>query len=215
MRLLSVNIGKAQEIEAKSGRTGIYKRGREGPVQITSLGLVDDAICDTPVHGGVDQAVYIYGQPDYDWWSETLGYDVAPGTFGENLTVSDLESASLGVGDRLLVGDVTLEITAPRVPCVTLAARMGDPAFVKRFSEAERPGVYCRVLREGSVQAGNEVTLKPYSGVRLGVLELFRATFAPKLDEETIRRFLAAPIALRERARHEAKLGALLQRREA
>lgn len=209
MKLLSVNIGKAQAIAAKSGQTGIYKRGQPGPVRITSLGLRGDAICDTPVHGGVDQAVYIYGEPDYTWWSERLGYDLAPGTFGENLMVSGLESALLGIGDRLLVGEVMLEITAPRVPCVTLAARMGDPAFAKRFREAERPGVYCRVLREGNVQAGDEVTLTPYGGERLGVLELFRATFAPKLDEATVRRFLAAPLAVRERVRQEAKLGAL------
>ncbi|MFN8418216.1 MAG: MOSC domain-containing protein [Anaerolineae bacterium] len=39
---------------------------------------------------------------------------------------------------------------------------MGDPQFVKRFKEAERPGVYCRVISEGKVSAGDSVTLKPY-----------------------------------------------------
>ena len=103
------------------------------------MGLESDTICDTENHGGVDQAVYVYGVPDYDWWAEALAKPLQPGTFGENLTVSDLESAGLQVGDRLEVGTVVLEVTSPRVPCVTLAARMEDPTFVKRFRAGGAP----------------------------------------------------------------------------
>lgn len=213
MHLVSVNVGKTQSIEAKSGRTGIFKRGQDAPVRVTELGLEGDAICDTENHGGVDQAVYLYGEPDYAWWSETLGRVLEPGTFGENLTVSELESGTLAIGDRFRIGDVLLEITAPRVPCVTLATRMGDPAFVKRFRHAERPGVYCRVLQEGSVQAGDEVTFEPYKGERLGALEMFRQFYEPRLDEATLRRHLAAPVATRDRAEKEAALARLLQDR--
>ncbi len=152
MRLVSVNIGQEQALShAKaSGKTGIYKRHISTPVPVTAAGLQGDVICDTKNHGGVDQAVYVYGVPDYQWWSQELGHDVAPGTFGENLTVTDLESAEVSIGDRLRIGPVVLEVTAPRIPCVTLARRMDDPAFLKRFRAAERPGVYCRVLREGT-----------------------------------------------------------------
>ena len=66
-----------------------------------------------------------------------------------------------------------LEITAPRIPCGTLAARMGDAGFVKRFKEAERPGAYTRVLQTGHVQAGDEFTYqRGTSDVTL--LEVFR-----------------------------------------
>ena len=213
MQLISVNVGKAQPISTKSGQTGIFKQAQDVPVRITPLGLKGDTICDTENHGGVDQAVYIFGELDYHWWSETLGRDLEPGTFGENLTVSDLESATLRVGDRLRVGDVLLEVTAPRIPCVTLATRMGDPAFVKRFRYAERPGVYCRVLEEGEVGVGDEVTLEPYPGETLGVLEMFRQFYDPHLDEATLRRHLAAPVAIRDRLEKEAALAALLQAR--
>lgn len=210
MQLLSVNIGKARAVQAKSGQTGIYKRPAEHPVQVTRNGLADDTICDTENHGGVDQAVYVYGTPDYAWWSAALGRELKPGTFGENLTVTGLESARLQLGDRLQVGEVGLEVTAPRIPCVTLAVRMGDPAFVKRFRQAERPGVYCRVLQEGHVQVGDAVTLIPYEGKTLGALEMFRDFFRPELDEATIRRHLAAPIAVRDRVEKEARLQKLL-----
>ena len=143
MQLISINIGRTQAIQGAkaSGTTGIYKLPVEA-AQITAEGLADDAICDRENHGGVDQAVYVYGTPDYAWWSAELGRALAPGTFGENLTITDLASARLNVGDRLRIGAVVLEVTAPRIPCVTLATRMGDPAFVKRFRHAERPGLY-------------------------------------------------------------------------
>jgi MOSC domain-containing protein YiiM len=212
MQLISVNIGRARPIRnAKpSGKTGIYKLPVSGPVQITYTGLGGDAICDTEHHGGVDQAVYVYGTPDYAWWSKLLGRELSPGTFGENLTITGMESGVVRIGNRWHIGSVILEVTAPRVPCVTLAARMGDPSFVRRFREAERPGLYCRVVQEGSVQVGDPVTWERYSGETIGAIELFRDFYAPHLDEATLRRHLAAPIGVRDRIEKEAQLEELL-----
>ncbi len=210
MQLTSVNIGKARAVEAKSGQTGIFKRPADDPVRVTRNGLAGDTICDTENHGGVDQAVYVYGAADYAWWSGTLGKDLHPGTFGENLTVTDLDTASLRIGDRLHIANVVLEVTAPRIPCVTLATRMNDPIFVKRFRQAERPGVYCRVLQEGHVRVGDEVTLHAYEGESLSALELFQDFFKPHRDEATLRRHLAAPIDVRSREAKEAELQKLV-----
>ena len=212
MQLISVNIGQERAMQnAKAwGKTGIYKLPVSEPVQITTNGLPGDAICDVENHGGVDQAVYIFGAPDYAWWSEHLGGELAPGTFGENLTISELESAHASIGDRLQVGAVLLEVTAPRIPCVTLAARMGDPTFVKRFRQAERFGLYCRVLQSGSLQVGDLVTYTPYAGETITALEMFRNFYAPDPSEATLRRHLAAPIAIRDRAEKETRLQELL-----
>lgn len=214
MELVSVNVGRAERIaNAKAhGETGIYKRAVGEPVAIGPLGLAGDTVCDTENHGGVDQAVYVYGTADYEWWESELGRRLEPGTFGENLTISALESAALAIGDRLHMGAVTLEVTAPRIPCVTLAVRMGDPAFVKRFRAAERPGLYCRVIKTGAVHVGDAVTLERYTGPTLTALEMFREAFAPQLSEATLRRQLAAPIAVRARQENEEQLRALLAR---
>lgn len=215
MRLLSVNAGRERPIAnaKRSGVTGIFKRPVRGPVEIGVEGLAGDTISDTENHGGPDQAVYVFGEPDYAWWSEELGRDLPPGTFGENLTIRGLESAGLLVGDRLLVGAaVVLEVTAPRIPCVTLAARMGDPAFLKRFRRAERPGVYCRVLCGGQVEAGDGVKLRRYGGEGVPAVELFRDFFDPSGSERRIRRHLAAPIAARARVEKERQLEELAAR---
>lgn len=211
MKLLSVNVGKVQPIQnAKpSGKTGIFKKPQTEPIKVNPLGLENDAIVDTKNHGGVDQAVYVFTEPDYAWWSAHIGQPLAAGTFGENLTISDLESATLNIGDRLQAGKVVIEVTSPRIPCVTIAARMNDPQFVKKFRKAERPGVYCRVIETGYVQAGDPVTLIPYEGERVGILEPFRIFYTKRFTEDLLQRFLSVPIHTKELTQYERKLARL------
>ena len=206
MRLLSVNTRRENSIRnaKRSGATGIFKQPAHGSVEITENGLAGDTVCDVENHGGPDQAVYVFGAPDYAWWSDNLDRDLPPGTFGENLTISGLESAQVRIGDRLRVGDsVVLEVTTPRIPCVTLAARMEDPAFLRR---AERSGIYCRILRGGRVRAGDPVEWQVYRGESLSAIEMFRDFFDVDPSEATIRRHLAAPIAVRAREEKERQL---------
>jgi MOSC domain-containing protein YiiM len=211
LELVSVNVGEVRSIEGAkaSGKTGIYKVPISTPVAITAFGLQGDAIVDTENHGGLDQAVYVFTMPDYAWWTSHLGFDLAPGTFGENLTLSDLESATLCIGDRFRVGPVLLEITSPRVPCVTIAARMKDPKFVRKFRNAERPGFYCRVLETGRVQCGDPVEWIPFPAGTEGlvsVLESFLAFYKQKLTDEELRRFLNVPIHRKDRQLYEELL---------
>ncbi len=212
MQLLSVNVGREQPLNngKATGTSGIFKIPASAPVQVMRNGLEGDAIVDVENHGGYDQAIYVYGGADYDWWASTLGRALAPGTFGENLTISGLESAPVQIGDRLRVGAVVLEVTAPRIPCATLAARMGDPTFVKRFRKAERPGLYCRVVEPGKVQAGDPVGLERYQGETITALEMFRWFYDNEVSEADLRRMLAAPIASRSRRENEERLAALL-----
>lgn len=207
MKICSVNLGQERMLDAgkSSAKTGIFKLPVEGSARMTRRGLKGDLVANKKHHGGPDQAVYLYTLPDYAWWAETLGQEMPPGAFGENLTLTDLESASLNIGDRLITDSVTLEVTAPRIPCMTLARRMNDAGFVKKYIAAERPGLYCRVLQEGSVQAGDTIRLERYSGATVSVLELFHSFYAPELTEAAIGRFLAAPIARRARAHIERK----------
>ena len=120
------------------------------PEDFGKLGLEGDTIVDSTVHGGLDQAIYIYSSEDYQWWSQQLGKPIAPGTFGENLTISGFNIDEFVVGDQLTLNNVVLEISAPRTPCFKLAAAMNDPTFGKQFAKAARPGAYARVLREGA-----------------------------------------------------------------
>jgi MOSC domain-containing protein YiiM len=212
MQLMSVNIGEKRMQPRGSGLeiTGIYKRPIQAPVEIKTLGIPQDVICDTKHHGGPDQAIYIYGTADYNWWSEELGKELEPGTFGENLTIRGLESAQFNIGDRLHVGAAILEVTAPRIPCGTFARRMGNPQWAKMFRGAERPGLYCRVIREGYVQAGEVIRIEGYTGETISIRQMFRDYYDSRKSEETLRRHLSAPIAIRARIETELALQKLL-----
>lgn len=205
MRLLAVSIGDAKPVAGKtSGKSGIDKRPVDHPVIIGREGLAGDRIINRKYHGGADQAVYIEGSVDYDWWRSELGRDLPAGTFGENLLIEGLDNRHVAVGDRFRIGDVLLEITSARTPCATFAAHMGDPLMVKRYAAAARPGAYARVLEEGVVRAGDTVDYMPVAGDRIGMPELMR-THGKRLDEDAKRRFLAAPIGERLRVMILAK----------
>jgi MOSC domain-containing protein YiiM len=208
MELISVNIGQERILQRKDRveRTGIFKFPTDKSVKVTKLGLEDDVIISKKHHGGPDQAIYVYGGADYAWWAQELGKEIPPGTFGENLTVSELESARFNVGDMLHIGEVTLQVTAPRIPCGTFAARMEDPQWVKRFRYAERPGLYCRVLKEDFVQAGDAVSIERFTGGTVSILEMYCDYYDNAKSEETLLRYLNAPIAIRARNSFEEQL---------
>ncbi len=212
MKLISINIGKerTQQRENYIETTGIYKIPVDEPVEIKSHGIDGDAICDTKNHGGVDQALYVYGGADYAWWSQEVGKELMPGTFGDNLTISELESAQYNVGDYLHIGNVTLQVTAPRIPCDTFATRMGDPQWVKKFRHAERPGLYCRIIKGGTIKAGDPVSIEKYTDETISILQMYREHYVKHKSEESLRLHLKAPISIRERKDMEEKLQKLL-----
>ena len=208
MIAVSVNLGEKRILQRKERveTTGIFKFPTANSVKVTKLGLEGDVIVSKKHHGGPDQAIYVYGLADYEWWSGELGKEISPGTFGENLTISELESAQFNVGDYIHTGDVTLQVSAPRIPCGTFAARMDDPQWVKRFRYAEKPGLYCRVLKEGFVQAGDAVSVERFSGETVSILDMFRDYYNSAKSEETLLRYLNAPIAIRARNSFEEQL---------
>ena len=193
MRLLAVCAGQAQPIAAKSGRTGHFKIPLPGAVQIGPLGVEGDTIVDTKHHGGPEQAVYLFGEADRIWWEGDLGRPLPAGFFGENLLIDGLASADMCLGDVIGVGTTQLQITAPRIPCVTFAARIGNPQGVKMFHKAARPGAYARVLRSGTVEALDSVTHTPFDGDRITVAENMAQFVAGFPGKRFLERLLSVP----------------------
>lgn len=209
--LHSINIGKPRPIPAKSAMTGIYKEPVADAVDvtITRQGLDGDAIINRKHHGGVDQAVYVYFTDDYEYWSTALERDIAPGTFGENLTIGGVEGRSVCVGDRFEIDEVVLEVTAHRTPCNVFAARMGNPGWVKQFFKAGRPGAYCRVIEPGSLRPGEPVLHRPFDGDRIPVSQLLALEGERNIEPELMQRILKTPVHYKMRADFEERLDKL------
>jgi MOSC domain-containing protein YiiM len=189
-RLASVNVVRAivDDPLGSVGRTAIDKRPVPGPVRIGPYGLAGDTVMDHDNHGGLNQAVYAYAAEDIADWSGLLGREIAPGTFGENLTTAGLDVTGAVIGETWEIESaerpepVVLQVVSPRIPCRTFQAWMGEPHWVKRFTDHGAPGAYLRVLAGGKVQAGAEVTVasRPGHGVTIG--QLFRRDPADAAD---------------------------------
>ncbi|WP_067495783.1 MOSC domain-containing protein [Actinoplanes sp. TFC3] len=179
--VLQVNIAVPESSTAKNvGVTGINKQPVSHPVAVSApgpkgsqppqraSGLAGDQIFDLANHGGDDQAVYAYAREDYDWWEKELDRPLPSGIFGENLTTSGVELTGAEIGETWQVGDtLVLQTTFGRIPCATFQAKMGEPRWVKRFTDVNRTGVYLRVVTPGYVQTGDRVRIldRPGHGV--------------------------------------------------
>ncbi|MFK3777051.1 MOSC domain-containing protein [Agrobacterium sp. NPDC089420] len=204
MKIRALCRGEAEKLPGKTTKTGIFKHAVHGLVMVDAEGIVSDAVCNRKHHGGPDQAVYVMGSVDLDFWSRALGFVVEPGFFGENLVMEGVDSARLHVGDRFTANDVVLEVTAARIPCATLSARIGDPDFAPRFRQAGQPGFYCRVLKGGMMAAGEDLTFEPYQGTKLSIPTILQRFRPMQLGRAERAAYLETPLASRFRAMLEA-----------
>ena len=204
MSILSVNVSLPKVVEYRGGRveTGIFKDPVAGPVMMRELNLDGDRQADLRVHGGRDKAVYVYSSDYYEYWKQELRRDdLRYGNFGENLTVEGLTDEVVRIGDVFRVGDATVQVTQPRLPCYKLAIKMEDPAFPKLFLASRRTGFYLRILGEGEIGAGDEFELVERESEPLTVYEVVELSFFDRgnLDRaEAALRVKALPPGWRE-----------------
>jgi MOSC domain-containing protein YiiM len=162
MRVVSINVGlpRAVEWKGETVETGIFKDPVSGPVVVRRTNLDGDGQAELTVHGGVDKAVYAYPSEHYPTWSRELERPDLPwGMFGENLTTEGLDESAVRIGDRFAIGTAEFEVSQPRLPCYKLGIRFERPDMVKRFLRSGRLGFYLRVLREGVLEAGDQVQI--------------------------------------------------------
>lgn len=200
MKIRAICRADAKVLPGKTSTTGIFKHPVQGSVLVDQQGLVSDAICNRKHHGGPDQAVYVMGSIDLDFWSHELGVTIEPGFFGENLVIEGIDSAKIHVGDQLIASEVKLEVTAARIPCATLSARIGDPDFGPRFKQAGQPGFYCRVLKGGMIAADETVAFNEFQGVKLPIPVILQKFRPCRLSQAERDLYLTTPLASRFRA---------------
>ncbi len=207
MRLVSINIGPAvtMDLGSRLVDTGIDK-SPVASARVHPLGVAGDTVADEKHHGGPDQAVYVYSGDDYAWWAEHTGETPPPGRFGENLTFDGFGAEPVRIGDRYAVGEVVLEVTAPRIPCVVFAHHVGDPDFIDRFRRARRPGFYSRVVIPGTVHQGDEVTREPGDPDAPTLQDLMDIHYAVATPVDTLRWALKHPVSIRYRDKLESRL---------
>lgn len=173
MRIESLQTGQpktygwpdAQDPLDREWTSAIRKEQVYGQVWAGVGGLSGDQVADRRGHGGPDRAVLVYSGDHYPKWRAEWGRKaVGPGAFGENLTVNGLTEDTVCVGDVFRIGDVRIEVSAPREPCMNLVRLHRIPDLVKTVQGTARSGWYARVLEEGWLEAGMPIALadRPY-----------------------------------------------------
>lgn len=174
MKLISIQVGRPRDLDwqGEQVRTSIFKTSVPGPVKVWRLNIEGDEQSDLTVHGGPNKAVYVYPKEHYEYWRTELPDAVLEwGAFGENLTTEGLLEDRICIGDRVLCGSAEFVVTQPRRPCYKLGVKFDRLDMVRRFYRSGRSGFYLAVQREGTIAAGDELTLLAGDGERITVAQ--------------------------------------------
>ena len=195
-RLLSVNVGLPQDLEwqGRTVHTAVWKHPVEGPRMVRRLNIDGDGQGDLAGHGGEHRAVFVYQIEAYRYWEKQLGRDdFGYGQFGENFTVHGLADDQVCIGDRYRIGEALFEVTQPRVTCYRVGIRMNNPQIPALLISHHRPGFYLRVLREGAVQAGDEIIQVAAGPEAMTVTDVDALLYLPGHSRQRVQQALRIP----------------------
>ena len=133
----------------KSRKKGTSKEPAAEGILREDYGLIDDAHADCCTH----RQVSLLAIESIDKM-RSLGLDIGPGGFAENLTTKGIDLVSLPVGTRLNIeGEVLLEITQIGKECHTKCA------IYHKIGQCIMPeeGVFARVICGGPVKPGDQI----------------------------------------------------------
>lgn len=196
-RVLVVSVGAVRPLNwrGRAVASGIGKTPVDGPVEVARLGLAGDEQGDRKNHGGPDKAVLLYPSEHYDAWAQRLGPLTRP-AFGENLTIAGILESDAVLGAVYAIGGVVLQVTQPRRPCYKLAAHHGIPDMAVITQQSGRTGFYCRVLRPGTLRAGDRIDRLFRPGHGITAAEAHRVLNVDRADRAAALRLLDHPDAL-------------------
>ncbi len=216
-RLLSVNVGLPKEVpwRGRTVWTGIWKTAVTKRRLVRRLNIDGDGQGDLIGHGGEHRAVLVYQIDCYRYWEAQFHRsDFTFGQFGENFTVDGLPDNEVCVGDRYRIGGALFEVTQPRVTCYRVGIRMREPRMAALLVSSLRPGFYFRVVEEGEVGAGDEISKVAAGPESITVSQANALLYLPGHPRDQLERALRIPAlssgwqgsfrALLERGVHDA-----------
>ncbi len=136
----------------KSKEKGTRKEVVTDNVIKEDYGLIGDAHADCSTHRQVSLlAIESINK------MRSLGFNVGPGDFAENLTTEGIDLVSLPVGTHISVGDkIILEISQIGKECHS------GCAIYRQIGKCIMPkeGVFAKVIRGGLVRTGDTINIK-------------------------------------------------------
>ncbi|PQV64403.1 MOSC domain-containing protein [Abditibacterium utsteinense] len=157
-------IGKLVQISVSS--SGGVPKSRVESARLGVERVEGDKQNNLKYHGGPSRAVCLYSLEIIEKL-QAEGHSIAPGSIGENLTISGFNWNEIVPGVKLQIGAALVEITDYTRPCFKIKASFKDGEFMRPWQKTH-PGesrVYAKILTEAVVHEGDEVFVLPNHAV--------------------------------------------------
>lgn len=139
-----------------------------------------DEQANLKLHGGPEKVLHQFGLQNYAIINNHFAQANATiGSIGENISVLGMHDDNVCIGDVYSMGEIIVQVAAPRAPCIRIAQRYGIKQLDKFVGREGICGWYYRVLQEGKLKLGDPVTLHQRNEHTVTVQNLLRAVFNP------------------------------------
>jgi MOSC domain-containing protein YiiM len=186
VRVVETLVGRPTPIGATSAgpvTSAIVKVPVTGPsLELGEINLVGDDQADRTVHGGPDKSVYCYPSEHAAAWRAD-GFDLPPGSVGENVVLEGIVEHEARVGDVWRWGSALVQISQPRAPCFKLALRTGRKEIAAHMIASGRSGWYLRTIEPGTVETAGAWELVERRDGWPTVADTFAAMFTGRRAE--------------------------------
>lgn len=195
-RVVSVRVGlvnryprpKWDKARGTTWSSAYMKNPVSGSVAVGPDGLAGDQQYDRRVHGGVEMAVLAYADAHYEVWRDELDLqEMGPGGFGENLTIEGMDEENVCIGDVWAAGEVRLQVSQPRGPCLNIARRWDMPDLLQKVIDKGWGGWYLRVLTPGTIAVRQPVKRIERMNPDFTVLRVFRLRYKQEIDAAAVK----------------------------
>jgi ferredoxin-NADP reductase/MOSC domain-containing protein YiiM len=196
-KLLQVRTGKVKPTFGLSESSAIFKTPLTAPIFVSKLGCAGDERAWEP-HTGPENALMHYPSQHYALWASEIPYNAhlfQIGGFGENLVSSKACEDNMCIGDVISIGKkgLLVQVAKPRQPCFKLNHRFQLQDMSLRSQTMGRTGWYYRVLRDGWMEAGDDMVLVERKWARWTIREVQRLLYVNRKDEVAMRELLGVP----------------------
>lgn len=182
MKIAALYAGKPAPLGPRNALSAICKQ----PVQLLTVHndrTDEDEQANKRLHGGPEKVLHQYSLDGYSLIARhypALNDKAVAGTIGENITVEGMSDENVYIGDVYALGDVIVQVGAPRAPCNKINQRFDTPNLDRFTGNHGITGWYYRVMQTGVIRVGDTVTLENRPPRSVSVGELMRSVYNPE-----------------------------------
>lgn len=169
--------GKPQPLGPRGAPSSIVKN----PVNSLTVhfdGTDEDEQANKRLHGGPEKVLHQFAPNHYELLrAHYPDIDFPIGSIGENISVEGMDDTNVFVGDIWKMGNVVLQVSAPRAPCNKISLRFGVKNLDQLVGNHGKTGWYYRVIDMGTLNVGDSVTLVDRAADTVNIQTLMQCAY--------------------------------------